>query len=88
LERIGVELSKDWREVDKEQLYEAGWKEGKGGFFFWGMGEAKFRFCLLRSMECVWILIIISWGRKSHWTSFFLESDTWSSGVPRASRRK
>jgi hypothetical protein len=30
------------------------------GFFFWGMGEAKFRFCLLGSMECVWILIIVS----------------------------
>ncbi len=24
LEMIGVELSKEWREVDKEQLYETG----------------------------------------------------------------
>jgi len=24
----------------------------RGGFFFWGMGEGKFRFCLLGNMEC------------------------------------
>jgi hypothetical protein len=29
------------------------------GIFFWGMGNAKFRFCLLGIMVCVWILIVI-----------------------------
>jgi hypothetical protein len=30
------------------------------GFFFRGVGEAKFSFYLLGSMECVSILIIVS----------------------------
>jgi hypothetical protein len=32
----------------------------KHGFFFWGVGETKFQFCLLGIMECVWILIVVS----------------------------
>jgi hypothetical protein len=31
LEMIGVELSKEWKDVDKEKLYE---EEEKGQFFF------------------------------------------------------
>jgi hypothetical protein len=56
LETIGAELPKEWMEVDKKQLYKAGWdkREGKQ-FFFWGVGEAKFWFCLLGSMAFVWI---------------------------------
>jgi hypothetical protein len=88
LERIGVELSKEWREVDKEQLYEASWGGGKWGIFLLGMGEAKFWFCLLKNVEFLWILIVISWGQKSFWTSSFLEPCTWFFVMPRTSGRK
>jgi hypothetical protein len=39
---IGAELSKEWRDVDNGQLYEVG-RGGGRGFFFWGVGGAKFQ---------------------------------------------
>jgi hypothetical protein len=54
LETIGAKFSKEWREVDKRQLYEIGWKKGKGAISF-GRGEAKLWFCLLGRVAFVWI---------------------------------
>jgi hypothetical protein len=67
LEMIGAELSKEWREVDKEQLYEAGWRKGVMTIFLLGVGEAKFQCYLLGSVAFVWIWIVFSWGQKSLW---------------------
>jgi hypothetical protein len=43
LEMIGVKLSKECKDVDKEKLYEVGWRGGKGGgraIFFWECGTS------------------------------------------------
>ncbi len=45
LETIGVELSKEWKDLDNKKLYEAGWGGGRGKIFLLGMREAKFKFC-------------------------------------------
>jgi hypothetical protein len=51
-------------------------------------GEAKFPFYQLGCVELVSTLIVISWGRKSLWTSSSLEPGALSSTVPRTSGRK
>ncbi len=66
LETIGAELSQEQKDVDNKKLYEAIGGGGRSMIFLLGMGEAKFRFCYLGSVEFVWILIVISWGWKSY----------------------
>jgi hypothetical protein len=45
LEMIGAKLSKEWKDVDNEKLYEVGWGRRKGKIFLLEVGEAKFWLC-------------------------------------------
>jgi hypothetical protein len=49
LETIGAELSKEWKEVNKEQLYEVGWREGEAGNFLLGNGRRKVPILFVRN---------------------------------------
>ncbi len=51
-------------------------EEEEAKLSFWGVGEVKFSFFQLESVEFVWIWIVISWGWNSFWTSFFLKPST------------
>jgi hypothetical protein len=59
---ISAKLSKERRDVIMKSYIKLTEKEEHAIFFLLGMGEAKFQFCLLRSMAFVWIFIVISRG--------------------------
>jgi hypothetical protein len=67
---VGIVLSREWKDVDEEKIYKAGW-EGIKEAIFGRVEEVKFQF-LSEVVEFIWILDSNQLGMDALWNSFFL----------------